>query len=203
VGACLAWRLFRARQGQAARSFWAFALAAISLAAIFGGTYHGFLRTLSERQLSLLWQVTVFAAGAANFGMVAGSATAETSGGLRRTLLAAAALKLALYTGWMFFHDAFIWVVVDTGVALAALAALHGAPAIRDRDSASRWILGGAGLSLLAAAVQTSGLALARGFSHNDLYHVMQIGANGLFYAGATRLRDRGAAAGSVSATSF
>jgi hypothetical protein len=59
------------------------------------------------------------------------------------------------------------------------------------RDPASRWILAGVGVSVLAAGVQASGLALHRHFNHNDLYHVIQIAAMILLYAGAKRLRDR------------
>jgi len=59
------------------------------------------------------------------------------------------------------------------------------------RDRASRWILAGVGVSVLAAGVQASGFALHRNFNHNDLYHVIQIAAMILLYAGARRLRDR------------
>jgi hypothetical protein len=79
-------------------------------------------------------------------------------------------------------------VIVDTGLALAAVAALHAWTAIRARDRASLWVLGGVGASLLAAGVQVSGFAPNALFNHNDLYHVIQICAMLLFYAGARRL---------------
>jgi hypothetical protein len=47
------------------------------------------------------------------------------------------------------------------------------------------------GVSVLAAGVQASGFTLHRDFNHNDLYHVIQIAAMILFYAGAKGLRDR------------
>jgi len=82
-------------------------------------------------------------------------------------------------------------VILDTGIALAAVAALHGWSAIRERDRASRRMLGAVGVSVLAAAVQAGGLAPHRHFNHNDLYHVIQIAAMILFWAGVKRLRDR------------
>lgn len=186
--ACL---LFRAREGQAVRSSWTLAFAALAVAAALGGTYHGFAPKLSESILRLLWTATVLAVGIASFGMLAGSAIAATTGSVRKILLAFAATKLALYSAWMLAHSEFIYVIADTGTAMAALAALHGWSAIRNEDRASLWMLGGVGISVLAAGVQASGFALHRHFNHNDLYHVMQIAAMALFYIGARQLRDR------------
>jgi uncharacterized protein DUF6962 len=88
----------------------------------------------------------------------------------------------------MLFHSEYIYVIADTGIALAAVAALHAWSALRRRDSASPWVLAGVGASFFAAAVQASGFDLHRHFNHNDLYHVIQIGAMLLFHAGARRL---------------
>jgi hypothetical protein len=186
----LGWRLFRARAGQAVRSCWALAFAALALAAALGGTYHGFAPAVADGVARLLWTVTVLAVGIASFSMLAGSAAAVTAGGTRTALLALAAAKLAIYSGWMLAHGEFIYVIADTGLAMAAVAALHGWSAIRDRDRASRWILGAVGVSVLAAGVQASGFAPHRHFNHNDLYHVIQIAAMTLFYLGVRRLRD-------------
>lgn len=186
----LGWLLFRAREGQAVRSYWALAFAALALAAALGGSYHGFAKALAESVQHLLWKVTVLAVGIASFGMCAGSAIAVTADNPRKLLLALAAAKLALYSGWMLAHDAFIYVIADTGIAMAMVAALHGWSAMRGRDRASLWMLGAVGVSGLAAGVQASGFALHRDFNHNDMYHVIQIAAMALFYIGAGRLRD-------------
>jgi hypothetical protein len=44
------------------------------------------------------------------------------------------------------------------------------------------------GVSLLAAGIQASGFAPHPRFNHNDLYHLIQIGAMLLLYSGARRL---------------
>jgi hypothetical protein len=186
----LAYSLFRAREGQRARSFWALAFAALALAAALGGTWHGFAPAFAEIAVLLVWKATVLSVGIASFGMLAGSAFAATTGGVRKSLLVIAAVKLAVYSGWMVGHSEYIYVIADTGTALILVAALHLRSAARDR--ASRWILAGVGASVLAAGVQASGFALHRHFNHNDLYHVVQVAAMILFYAGAKRLRDRG-----------
>lgn len=187
----LGWRLYRVREGHAARSYWSFAFAASAVAAALGGSYHGFANMLDERFLQQLWTVTALIIGAGSLGMVAGSATAVTVGNLRRVLFAFAAAQFAVYAVWTLTHDDFIYVIADTGSAMAIVAALHGWSALRTRDRASRWMLGGVGVSLLAAAVQASGFDLHRNFNHNDLYHVVQIAAMPLFYIGVRGLRDR------------
>jgi hypothetical protein len=188
VTAWLALLLFRERGDRRARSLWTLAFAALALGALLGGTWHGFAPVLSETALTLLWKATVLAIGVASFGMLAGSSAATTPPAGAKALFWIAAAKLALYSGWMLFHGEYIWVIADTGLALGAVVALHVWSAVRARDRASLWILGGAAASLLAAAVQARGFALHPNFNHNDLYHVIQIGAMLLFYAGARRL---------------
>ena len=184
----LAHALYRSREGRRARALWTLAFAALALAAALGGTWHGFSPAFAEMAVALVWKATVLSVGVASFGMFAGSAAATFPGRVGNALLAIAAAKLAVFSAWMLFRSEYIYVIVDTGIALAAVAALHGWSAIRNRDRASLRILAGVGVSLLAAAVQASGFALHRHFNHNDLYHVMQIGAMLLLYAGARRL---------------
>lgn len=57
-------------------------------------------------------------------------------------------------------------------------------------DMASRWVLFALALSALAAGVQYGRWALHAHFNHNDLYHVIQIGAMVLFYKAGKLLRD-------------
>jgi hypothetical protein len=195
----MAWLLFRAREGQAARRYWALAFTALAIASALGGSYHGFARALGETIQHLLWKSTVLTIGIASFGMSAGSTIAVTVDNPRKLLLALAAVKLVLYSSWMLVHDAFIYVITDTGIAMAMVAALHGWSAMRDRDRASLWILGGVAISVLAAGVQASGFALHRYFNHNDMYHVIQIAAMVLFYIGARQLRDSSRRSSKVS----
>ena len=187
----LAWLLFRGREGYRARAFWALAFATLALAAALGGTWHGFSPAFAEFAVILVWKVTVFAVGIGSFGMLAGSAIAVTTGGVRKSLVAISVVKLAIYSGWMVWHSEYIYVIADTSTALVLVAALHLWSLSHDRYHASRWILGGVAVSVLAAGVQASGFAFHRHFNHNDLYHVIQIVAMILFYMGAKQLRDR------------
>lgn len=151
--------------------FWALAFLALALAALLGGTWHGFW------QSDLLWKATTLSVGIASFGMVVGSALQTTGGTVLRTLVAFAAIKSVLYTAWMIRRDDFVWVVVDTGIALLIVGALY-------LWRFNGWMLAGVAISIVAGAVQASGLRLHEHFNHNDLYHVIQIAAMLVFYRG-------------------
>jgi len=60
----------------------------------------------------------------------------------------------------------------------------------RSQSHSGRWIAGAALVTLTGSAVQQSGFALDRHFNHNDLYHVIQMGAAWLFYRGFGEYRD-------------
>jgi hypothetical protein len=184
VAAGLGWSLIRRRDAQWSRTLWAGALAALALTALIGGTYHGFA-------ITALWPATVVLAGVISFAMLAGSAMATTTGAVRRAIVALAALKLIAYVAWTAGHDDFVSVIVDSGIAMLALAGLHAPRALVGHDAASRAMLGAVALSVVGAGVQASGFALHRHFNHNDLFHVVQIAATVAFYRGARRLRDR------------
>ena len=178
----LGMRIAAGNASQACRRHWAVAFLALALGAGLGGSYHGF-------SLEVLWKPTLLIIGVAGFAMVAGSASATLQRGARRVLTSLAALQLAGFALWVMFDDRYLAVIADTGLALLVVAMLHGRDA---RSAASRWILAGVALSLAAALVQASGIALHRNFNHNDAYHVLQAGAMLLYFRGVMRLLDRG-----------
>jgi hypothetical protein len=181
VTAVLAVRILGATGNQYSRRLWGLAFLALGLGAALGGTHHGF-------ELEALWKPTVLAIGLASCGMLGGSAFATTHGRMRQALLVLALVKLAAFWLWTWHDDRFIWVVADTGLGFALVALLH---ALHARAPGSGAILAGVGLSVLAGAVQASGLSLHRHFNHNDLYHVIQIAAMLAYYRGVRQLFDR------------
>ena len=176
VSAWLAWRL-RGRQPRA-RHWWSIAFGSLALGALLGGTWHGLV------QDALLWKATLLSVGVASFAMVAGSAFATLSGRARDALLWVAGAKLVFYWWWMLGHDQFIYVVLDTGIAFAAVAAMH-------LWRWNAWILAGVVVSVGAAFVQASGFALHEHFNHNDLFHVLQTFGVVCFARAAERFDDR------------
>ena len=164
VAGWLAWLLYR----QKSSTWWTVAFAALALTALLGGTYHGFGVPV--------WRATVLLAGIISFAMAVGSAIATTTGPLRKIIVVLAVAKLLAYEAWMTGHDDYLYVVIDTGIALAVVAIVHRSP----------WILAGVATSLVAAGVQASGFDLHPHLNHNDLYHLVQIAAMILFYRGVT-----------------
>jgi uncharacterized protein DUF6962 len=165
VSAVLGFKLIRYSK------FWSLAFLALALAALLGGTWHGFW------QNDILWKATTLSVGVASFGMVAGSALAVTTGRLQTAVIVFAVVKLGAYTAWMLYHDDFIWVVADTASALVIVGVLY-------LWRFNGWMLAGVAVSVLAGVAQASGIRLHEHFNHNDLYHMIQIAAMLAFYRG-------------------
>jgi hypothetical protein len=178
-------------EGQRARKAWSLAFLALGLGAAFGGTWHGFAPLLPEALRFVLWKATVLCIGVGAAAMMVGSAAATVQARTRRAVTIFAIVTFALYAGWMLTHNAYVFVVVDTAVAMVTVVALHAATSSARAAPGSRWILAAVALSAIAAGAQAGGIELHEHFNHNDLYHVLQMGAMGLFYAGARELRDR------------
>jgi hypothetical protein len=188
----LAWRLFRSRPAhdQDSVSLWASALAAIAAGSFAGGTYHGFGPFMPRDTSVGLWTLTTLVLGMASFLLLSSVIVASFSGRLRAGLLVAAGLKLALYTGWMLRHDAFIYVIYDSGSALLIVLALVVVGRVHLKEGGILYIVSGVLLTMGAAALQQSGFDFHRHFNHNDLQHVVQMGACWLLCRGGGLLSD-------------
>ncbi len=188
----LSGRLFQANAAdrQVAVQLWNFALIATAAAALRGGTSHGFALLLTPFMQAAIWKATIYAVGFASFFMLTGTLVANTVNPLRRWLLALTVLKLLLYGIWMVGHSEFKYVIWDYVPAMVLVLILELQAYVSRRDAAAGWIVAGVLVSFLAAGVQLSGWAPHPHFNHNDLYHVIQMGAIYLLYRGVGRLRD-------------
>ena len=176
--ACGGFSMLLFRMKSAATGWWSLAFAGVALAALVGGTYHGFPAFYPDA----LWKTTLVAAGAASCAMV--TATGIATRVAPKFFFWLAVLKFAAYLAWIASHDDFLAVVIDSGSALVIVATLH---AIRGGPP-WRWMIGGVAVAVVAAGVQAMKLAPHPQFNHNDLYHVIQIAAMWLFYRGARLL---------------
>ncbi len=178
------------RSGQISIKLWSVGFFASAVAAAAGGTYHGFAPVLPPLVGGLLWKLTVNAVGAASFCLPAGVVNAVSSGAVRRWLIGVLLVKLLVYATWMVAHDDFRFVIYDYAPALLLVLLLQ-APALFRRQKSAQWIAAGILVSFAAAGVQMSGFSPHRHFNHNDLYHVVQMGAFYCLYRGGRLLRDR------------
>lgn len=63
---------------------------------------------------------------------------------------------------------------------------------LRARTPGTGWIVGGCALSVVAAAIQQSDLAVGGWLNHNDIYHIVQAAALYAWYRGGRMLAKAG-----------
>lgn len=174
--------------GDAGVVVWGGAFAATAAAALVGGTVHGFATRLGEARKRMLWLTTLVLTGLVGFCLIVGAAIALAPALLREALVALAALKLAGALFLLVRRQDFRFLLYDAGVSLLVVLALVLLAAWRGPAPGAGWIAAGAGLSLVAAAVQQSGITLHRHFNHNDLFHVIQMLASYLLFRGGMEM---------------
>jgi len=150
--------------------------ASTALAALFGGTVHGFFAAGTGGIGPVLWKVSMLAIGAtALAGCVIGARLLFNRPEADRVFGIAAGLTAVYAAVIVFVSDAF-WVAV-TGYLPAAAFLLAGFRRAAVRGGASWAKLGAWGLvlSFAAAAIQQLRIALHPVyFNHNALYHLVQ-----------------------------
>lgn len=184
------WALKLWPKPQVSVRWWAAALLASAIAAAVGGAAHGFAPYLSPLAKLLIWKSTVLSIGLASLCMLVGAGRVSFAARPWRWLLGIALLKFSLYASWMLGHDAFIYVIYDYGAAMLLVFVLQLHRLLRCGDPAPRWVLAGIAVAFAGAAVQASKLQLHPHFNHNDLYHLIQIGAFYLLWQGGQRFSD-------------
>ncbi|CAN5211482.1 hypothetical protein BH18GEM1_BH18GEM1_16950 [soil metagenome] len=180
-----------AEAGSVAIRWWAGGFFAVATAAAAGGTVHGFRSWLGSDGEAALWTASLWAIGLFAFCALSTAAAAGARPRNRVPLQAAAAILLAAYLGWTWTHDEFRSAIAAYGLAMVLLVAQQAYSWARWRAPAAPWILAGVAVAMIGSVVQQTGLSLHEHLNHNDLYHVLQIGAGGLFYRGGTLLADR------------
>ena len=166
------------------------ALAAVAAASFAGGTYHGFGPVMAPSAAAGIWTATTLAMGAASYFLLVSVISATCTGATRHTLAILAAFKLVFYSLWMLWHHEFIYVILEYGSTLLLVLALLAANLIRGVPGHRAYLSGGILVSIAAALIQQSGIRIHAHFNHNDLMHVVQMGAVWLLYQGGRRLQD-------------
>ncbi len=175
----LAWQLRRCQPAdKAAVRSWSLMLGLTAIAALVGGTYHGFAPNFSPSLNILWWRLTLLGLCGASL-MAARSLVDEmVPPGRRRPWVVLITGKFVLFAGVVLVHPVFIVAISDYGLVLLAWTAA----ACTTSRAWRGWMLGGVGLSVVAALVQQLRWAPTARFNHNDLYHVVQILALVAFY---------------------
>ena len=157
---------------------------ATMLGAAAGGTYHWIGG-------EILWKLTVYCIGLTGFFMTASSAFVALAGAARRAFLIAAGFQFVAYGAWVNGHDDFRYVIYDYAAAMFLTLCMFAWASHRRLNRSVVWIAPAILVTLAASLIQASGIDLHRYFNHNDLYHVIQLGAAWLFYQGFRNGKDR------------
>ena len=163
------------------------ALLGIASAAFVGGAYHGLGAVLGESTLASLWLATLVGIGVSNFFLVFAVLNVTLAARHRRVWIAIATAQLLGYLLWIVWNQDFRVAIYDYGAGMAAVVGFCAVAAWRGKGVFARWMIAGVLVSMAASAVQMGRVALSASFNHNDLYHVIQIGAVALFHQAFVR----------------
>lgn len=186
-------RLFKHNEERPQNSIrlWGLALISTAIAAFLGGTSHGFAMHLGDVSKTVIWKMTVYSIGLASFFILSGTIFATVANPLRRWLLGLVLFKFLVYAGWMVSHNNFKYVIFDYAPAMLAVVILQIYASTKWKHKSAPWLISGVLISFAAAGIQISGFTIHQHFNHNDLYHVIQIGAIYFLYRGACLLKDQ------------
>jgi len=195
VALALAWRLSRLRpRASVPGRFWAASFAALAVAALVGGTWHGIPADTAPALRYFLWSITYVAIGVADLLLLAGATRAALAPWAGSAVLSVLTIRFLAYAGLVAGLRQFRFVAVEFGVTLLLLLAFS-LDLARRREPAAAFALGGVALSFAGGLVLALGVSPHPRFNSNDLFHVIQTGGVWLFFQAALLLRSRGEAA--------
>jgi hypothetical protein len=156
-------------------------------AGLAGGIYHGFGPSMAAAAADWLWRGTLIAISITSFCLTLAAVHAT----MKRQLLwwvTLAGFKALVCISHSMASPVFLSAIIDYGSAMLFVLVVE-LRAWRANDAAhARWIVAGIVASVVGAVVQQLRWAPHPHFNHNDLYHVIQMLALGLFYRGARTL---------------
>jgi hypothetical protein len=153
--------------------------------------WHGFAPQMDARLAALLWTFTMTLASAGSLLFLLSILHVYASGRLLRIAGGVAVAKFVLCAVWVAVHDDFGVVVYDSALTMLVLVALSTWGAWARHIASAPWVLSGVLVSMLAALVQQGRVSIHAHFNHNDLYHVIQMGAMYLLFRGGLLLREQ------------
>jgi len=171
--------LWKTAAGAAGR-WCAAAVVATGVAAVLGGTSHGYAPVLDKQTHGVVWRLTYVTVGVANFCILYGAALAAVPPRARRTVLALLVARLLAVAAALIGLAQFRYVLYDFAITLAGLLGLAAALCLRSQRGAA-WLVAGVAASVLGAIIQLGRYGQGRVFNHNDLFHVAQAAGIALY----------------------
>lgn len=193
----------RASNNKRFKQFWAIAFLFLGASSFLGALAHGFpYLEIQFPALGKAWPFTVMCMGVMSFYLLLALAI-EYFSRWRTAIFFLAYFKMMIFFLLMigypqkYFGDlkdvSFSLVIYDYAPVLILLLIMNTIDFVKsEKDSirkiAAKTMVLGLLLSIGGTLVQVSGFGLAKNFNHNDIYHVIQMGAIYLMYK-AVRLK--------------
>jgi hypothetical protein len=186
-----AWLLLKVKQGEPHRYavLWSLAFGCVALAAVLGGTLHGFLDYLEAPWGQRLWQSMIYVLSIASSLMLLATVTVTTAKRWRRWCEMAVVVKFGIYLHWAIGCQDYLCVVIDYLSAMGLLLLFESYARWDQPCWGISWRVTGVVVSCLAVGVQGSEWRLDPLLNHNDLYHLIQMVGLWLFYQGVRKFR--------------
>jgi len=170
--------------------WWAVAFVATGVAAVLGGTSHGYAPVIDKQTHGLVWRLTYVTVGIANFCILYGAALAAVPRRFFRAAVAVLLARMLAVAAALILVAQFRFVLYDYAITLVGLLAL--AAALRaQRQPGAKWIVAGVAASTIGAVVQLARIGQGQVFNHNDLFHVVQAIGIALYARGGRALVTR------------
>lgn len=187
--ATFSYLLFRQKAPRPLKMWFAIFFGSVSLAALAGGTVHGFFLDVQTIGAQVLWPITLIAIGVSALAAWAIGAKLQFPGPLSRTISAVAAAAFAGYTATVLFvSQTFLIAIVNYLPAAVFLLIVFLLVYRRTRERSVLAGVVGLTLTFVASGVQQGGVGLHPVyFNHNATYHVIQAAALFMIFLCARR----------------
>lgn len=170
--------------GNALRFWFTAFFIALGVAALIGGTFHGFFGNQSSLGPTVLWPATLVAIGMAALALWNIGAALILSERVANWIFWGALLVFVAYVLFIVFSTRVFWIAIVNYIPAAVF--LFVALLVMYWRNGMTYLLVGVGgivLTFIAASVQYAGISIhPRYFNHNALYHLIQAVALFLIY---------------------
>ena len=165
-----------------ARLLWVAMFLALAAAAVTGGIKHGYFPAVDTALRRGVWRATFYGGGLATSLLVAAAILLRLPPASHLPLLGLVAVELVAFLIWVSnrrthrtYRSVMLHYVPTAGAALVILLLTPALPL-------TPWVVGGLVVSALAGLIQVADFKLHHHFNHNDLAHVVSLGALWLLY---------------------
>ena len=188
VAIAIAFRLWK--QPQRSVQWWAIAFALVAFSAWAGGTVHGTAYILPAPTRRQIWNLSLASMGLASSAVLVGTVLSGVRRRWQRWGFLVIGVATLLYGYGVLWWNSFGYAIAAYLVALGLVTLVQIGTLSRRRSSSALWILLGILITLLAALVLLSDVAIAR-ISTSALYHLVQLPGLYALYRGVRQLKDR------------